>query len=155
MSLEEMRKKIDAVDDQIVRLIAERTRQSQSIGHEKHKSSQPVEDAAREEKVLAHIAAVAREENLDEKEIQRIYRQIIKSSKSVQGVAVATVLARVRKELTARQRPFSISDTLLMLCPVRTSIRFSRWWRREKFPLVLCLSKIPWKGASAASMTSC
>jgi chorismate mutase len=84
MSLEEMRKKIDAADEKIVRLIAERTRQAQIIGEEKKKSRKPVEDRAREEKVFAHIAAIAREENLDEKEILGIYRSIIKTSKSVQ-----------------------------------------------------------------------
>ena len=89
MSMQEMRKKIDEVDDKIVRLIAERIRQSQSIGHEKQKSSKPVEDATREKKVLAHIAAVARAEKLDEREIQNIYQQIIKSSRSVQGITVA------------------------------------------------------------------
>jgi chorismate mutase/prephenate dehydratase len=89
MSLEEMRKKIDEVDDKIVRLIAERIRDSQSIGDEKKKNSKPVEDAAREEKVLAHIKTIAREEKLDEKAIQNIYRQIIKSSKGIQGIEVA------------------------------------------------------------------
>ena len=89
MSLEEMRKKVDEVDDKIVRLIAERIRDSQPIGDEKKKSSQPVEDTAREEKVLAHIKTIAREEKLDEKAIQNIYRQIIKSSKGIQGIEVA------------------------------------------------------------------
>ena len=89
MSLEEMRKKIDETDEKIVRLIAERIRESQSIGDEKKKNSKRVEDAAREEMVLAHIKAIAREEKLDEKEIQNIYRQIIKSSKGIQGIEVA------------------------------------------------------------------
>lgn len=89
MSLDEMRKKIDEADEKIVRLIAERTRQAQAIGREKMKSSRPVEDTAREAKVRAHIAKIAREENLDEKEIINIYQQIIRASKSVQGMAVA------------------------------------------------------------------
>ena len=89
MSLEEMRKKIDEVDDKIVRLIAERIRESQSIGDEKKKNNRQVEDAAREEKVLAHIKAIAHEEKLDEKGIQNIYRQIIKSSRGIQGIEVA------------------------------------------------------------------
>jgi chorismate mutase/prephenate dehydratase len=89
MSLEEMRKKIDNVDEKIVKLIAQRIQQSQAIGDEKRKRSKPIEDAKREEKVLAHIEALAREENLDEKEILSIYRQIIKSSKIVQGIVVA------------------------------------------------------------------
>ena len=89
MSLEEMRKKIDAVDEKIVKLIAQRIQQSQAIGDEKQKSQKPIEDAKREENVLAHIEALARAENLDEKEIVSIYRQIIKSSKIVQGLTVA------------------------------------------------------------------
>ena len=89
MSLEEMRNKIDAVDEKIVKLIAQRIKQSQAIGDEKQKRNKPIEDADREKKVLAHIEALAREENLDEREILGIYRQIIKSSKVVQGLVVA------------------------------------------------------------------
>ena len=80
MSLEEMRKKIDAVDEKIVKLIAQRIQQSQAIGDEKQKSRKPIEDAKREGNVLAHIEALARAENLDEKEILSGYRQIIKLS---------------------------------------------------------------------------
>ena len=89
MSLEEMRKKIDNVDEKIVKLIAQRIQQSQVIGDEKQKRSKPIDDAAREKKVLAHIEALARAENLDEKEMLSIYRQIIRSSKVVQGMVVA------------------------------------------------------------------
>jgi len=73
----------------IVKLIAQRIKQSQAIGDEKQKRNKPIEDADREKKVLTHIEALAREENLDEKEILSIYRQIIKSSKVVQGLVVA------------------------------------------------------------------
>ena len=89
MSLEELRKKIDATDDKIVRLIAERIKQSKSIGVEKHKNGKPIEDTAREQKVLAHIKTIARTEGINEKEIENIYRQIFKSSKDAQGIVVA------------------------------------------------------------------
>jgi chorismate mutase / prephenate dehydratase len=89
MSLEEMRKKVDETDDKIVRLLAERIKQSQSIGKEKYKNGKPIEDTAREEKVLSHIRAVARKEKLNEREIENIYRQIIKSSKGAQGISAA------------------------------------------------------------------
>jgi chorismate mutase/prephenate dehydratase len=89
MSLEELRKKVDATDDKIVRLIAERIRQSKSIGKEKHKNGKPIEDAVREQKVLSHIRAIAQSEGINEKEIENIYRQIFKSSKDVQGIVVA------------------------------------------------------------------
>jgi chorismate mutase/prephenate dehydratase len=89
MSLEELRKKIDEADDRIVKLIAERVRQAQEIGQEKQKKGMQIEDAAREERVLAHVREIARTENLSEKEIEIIYRQIVNLSKSVQGVVVA------------------------------------------------------------------
>ena len=89
MSLEELRNKIDETDDKIVRLIAERIRQSQEIGKEKQKKGKPIDDPSREAKVLAHIREIARTVNLEEKEIESIYQQIIKSSKSVQGIVVA------------------------------------------------------------------
>ncbi len=89
MSLEELRNKIDGTDEQIVRLIAERIRQSQEIGKEKQKQGKPIDDPSREAKVLAHIREIARTLNLEEKEIESIYQQIIKSSKSVQGTVVA------------------------------------------------------------------
>ena len=50
MSLEEMRNKIDAVDEKIVKLIAQRIKQSQAIGDEKQKRSKPIEDANRVKK---------------------------------------------------------------------------------------------------------
>jgi chorismate mutase / prephenate dehydratase len=89
MSLEEMRKKVDETDDKIVWLIAERIRQSQSIGKEKYRNGKPIEDTAREEKVLDHVRAIARKEKLNEREIENIYRQIIKSSKGAQGISAA------------------------------------------------------------------
>jgi chorismate mutase len=129
MSLEEMRNKIDTVDEKIVKLIAQRIKQSQAIGDEKQKSRKPIEDANREKKVLAHIEALAREENLDEKEILGIYRQIIKSSKVVQGWWWPS---RVKSGLTAKRRFFNISDILPAPNPVKVLNLFSNWWNRVK-----------------------
>jgi chorismate mutase/prephenate dehydratase len=89
MSLEEIRKKIDSTDTKIVKLIAERIRQAQEIGQEKQKTGQQIVDLKREIKVLNHIRSVAKRENLNEKDIESIYEQIMKSSKRVQGTIVA------------------------------------------------------------------
>lgn len=89
MSLDELRKKIDAADDRIVRLIAERIRLAEEIGGEKRKQGKQVEDVSREKLVLKHIRDIAREENISQEEIEKIYRQIIAAAKSVEGISVA------------------------------------------------------------------
>jgi chorismate mutase/prephenate dehydratase len=89
MSLEELRRRIDEADAQIVKLIAERIRQAQEIGREKQKEGKQIEDTAREERVLAHVRAIARKEKISEKDVESIYRQIVNISKSVQGTVIA------------------------------------------------------------------
>ncbi len=89
MSLEELRKKIDEADDGIVRLIAERMRRAAEIGVEKKKLGRSVEDLSREDKVLAHVRAVAEQEKISAEGVENVYRQIMNLAKSVEGVTVA------------------------------------------------------------------
>lgn len=89
MSLEESRRKIDATDEHIVKLIAERIRQAQKIGEEKLKNGRPVTDVAREEQVITHVRDLARQENVSELDIETVYREIFEIAKHVQGMIVA------------------------------------------------------------------
>ena len=89
MSLEDLRKKIDVADSQIVELIAERIRQARKIGREKQKAGRQIEDAAREEQVLAHVREIARKERISEKDVENVYRQILNASKRVEGAVIA------------------------------------------------------------------
>lgn len=89
MSLEDLRKKIDVADSQIVELIAERIRQAREIGREKQKAGRQIEDAAREEQVLAHVREIARKERISEKDVENVYRQILNASKRVEGAVIA------------------------------------------------------------------
>lgn len=89
MSLEDLRKKIDEADDGIVRLIAERMRHAAEIGEEKKKLGKQVEDLSREEKVLAHVRAVAEQEKISPEGVENVYRGIISLAKSVEGLTVA------------------------------------------------------------------
>ncbi len=89
MSLEDLRRKIDETDTQIVRLIAERLRIAQEIGKEKKKQGKQVEDSEREKKVLEKVRSIAQEEKISQEDIESIYRQIVTVSKSVQGIVVA------------------------------------------------------------------
>ncbi|MFC1953057.1 prephenate dehydratase [Chloroflexota bacterium] len=89
MSLEELRNEIDEADDKIVRLIAERIRIAEEIGKEKKKLGKQIEDTAREKVVLENIKSIAKDEKISQEGIERVYRQIISTSKSAEGIQVA------------------------------------------------------------------
>ena len=89
MSLEDLRRKIDEADAQVVKLLAERVRIAEEIGKEKQGQNKKVEDREREKVVLERVKGIAREENISPESIEGIYRQIITASRSVQGIVVA------------------------------------------------------------------
>ncbi|MGD1119200.1 MAG: prephenate dehydratase [Dehalococcoidales bacterium] len=89
MNIEELRKKIDEVDAQIVELIAQRQQISREIGKGKNKTSRVIEDRERELRVLTHVRELARGNKISAADIETIYKQIISASKKIQGVAVA------------------------------------------------------------------
>ena len=89
MSLEDLRRKIDEADTKIVQLIAERIRIAQEIGKEKKRQRTQIEDIEREREVLENVRRIAREKNLNQEEIEDIYKQIVTVSKRRQGIVVA------------------------------------------------------------------
>lgn len=89
MSLEDLRKKIDKTDAEIVKLIAERVRIAREIGREKQKEGKQIEDISREKKVIEHVTRIAGEESLNQAGIEAIYRQIMMVTKSLEGTIVA------------------------------------------------------------------
>ncbi len=89
MSLEELRKKIDGVDTDIVRLIAERIRLAEQIGILKREQGQQIEDRQREERILGHIRQLADSQGVNQTDIENVYHHIFAVAKSIQGVTVA------------------------------------------------------------------
>jgi len=89
MSLEDLRKKIDEADSEIVRLIAERIKIAEKIGGEKRKLGKPIEDTAREQSVLEKVRSIAQAENISQEDIESIYQRIMAVSKGTQGITVA------------------------------------------------------------------
>jgi len=89
MKLEELRKKIDAIDKDIIRLIAERISLAEQIGGLKKRQGQQIEDKQREEAILAHIRDIAESRGINQADIESIYRRIFVASKSIQGAIVA------------------------------------------------------------------
>lgn len=89
MSLEDLRKKIDFIDTEIVRLIGERVMTAREIGEEKRVEGRRVNDQVREAEVLSHIKSIAGSESLNPEIIENIYRQIITACRRTQGAEVA------------------------------------------------------------------
>ena len=89
MNLDELRRKIDETDANIVRLISERIMIAREIGEQKKERGKQINDRAREKEVLEHIKSLARAENISEEAIESIYQEIVTACKRTQGKEVA------------------------------------------------------------------
>lgn len=75
-SLEEVRAKIDRIDDEIIKLIAERgTYVAQASAFKKNEES--VKDTGRVEKVIAKVKSKAEEYGADLDMVEALYREMI------------------------------------------------------------------------------
>ena len=76
MSLDELRREIDRIDSQILRLLNKRAAAAVKIGRAKRKNRSPVRDPQREDMVLKRVKKL-NNGPLSRKEIETIYRRII------------------------------------------------------------------------------
>lgn len=77
LDLEEIRQRIDDVDRRLVALLAERSRLVGEVVHYKRANHMGVVDRSREDRMLARIAEVAKDEGLDPRVAQQVLRTII------------------------------------------------------------------------------
>ncbi len=82
MSIESMRKEIDAVDDQLVALLKARFDLSRAIGEEKKKKDLPVYDAEREAALLSRLEEAAAPYG---GEVRVLYEKIMELSRKLQA----------------------------------------------------------------------
>jgi chorismate mutase len=83
MDIADWRKKIDALDEQIVKLLNERAACAVAIGEVKRKSGAAIYEPQREQQVIAH----ARKSNpgpLADEQVQDIYERIMDVMRSLQ-----------------------------------------------------------------------
>jgi chorismate mutase / prephenate dehydratase len=83
MSLEEHRKRIDELDQEIIRLINERTAVAAEIGKEKAAAGKPVFDAKREAQVFEKVISL-NEGPIGNDALRGIYREIISGNYALQ-----------------------------------------------------------------------
>jgi chorismate mutase len=82
--IKQLRKRIDEVDEQILRSLSKRTEICRSIGSVKEKHGFPIQDFPRESDVYARIRERAAELGLDPSHVEAIYREIVNMCSAVQ-----------------------------------------------------------------------
>ncbi len=89
MSLDELRGRIDEIDNSIVDLIAERQKIAGAVGKAKMAKGLPVTDPAREKLVLDNVRNLAAKKGVSPDAVAGIYQDLIKLAKTVEGINVA------------------------------------------------------------------
>lgn len=83
MDIEDWRRKIDAVDEQLVLLLNERTKAALEIGKLKQKAAMAIYEPGRERAVFDHVIAV-NPGPLPNDQLQDIYERIIDVMRALQ-----------------------------------------------------------------------
>ena len=79
----ELRQQIDAIDEEVIRLLKKRMGISKEVGKLKEELHIPVEDKGREEEIIHRLTQQAGQ-NLTEEQLIRIFTAVFKSSKQIQ-----------------------------------------------------------------------
>ena len=75
-----LRRKIDEIDEQILRFLKERVEVSRSIGKTKREQGIPVRDYEREDELYTNVMRRASKLGLNPQEVKAVYREIIAMS---------------------------------------------------------------------------
>ena len=81
--IQTLRKQIDDLDEEIIRLLKTRMQISKKVGLLKEKLHIPIEDKSRENEIIDRLTSKAGE-NLSEEQLIRIFTAVFKTSKQVQ-----------------------------------------------------------------------
>jgi chorismate mutase len=82
--IKKLRRRIDEIDEQILRFLGERSEICRSIGLLKTDNDMPIIDPYRENQVYRNIREKASDFGLDAEQVEAIYRQIVNMCSSVQ-----------------------------------------------------------------------
>ena len=85
--LEDWRKRIDEIDQQLLKLLNERSRCAVEIGHIKKKARLPAWHPEREMEILSNVAKANRGP-LDDAAIRRLFERIIDEARSLERHAM-------------------------------------------------------------------
>jgi len=83
MDIADWRRKIDAIDRELVRLLNERARCVAEIGRIKRANGLPIQEASREQEVLQN-ALGSNQGPLNDAELRRVFQQIVEEGRDLQ-----------------------------------------------------------------------
>jgi chorismate mutase len=86
MDISDWRKRIDAIDSELVRLFSERSQCAIEIGKIKRALNLPVYDPSREKEIIAQIAA-SNPGPLDADALKRLFERILDESRRIERLA--------------------------------------------------------------------
>jgi chorismate mutase len=87
LDIEDWRDEIDRIDEELVRLLNERSKCCIEIGHIKREIGQPVYSPSREKQVIEHVTSV-NAGPLDAEAMQRLFERIIDESRHIERVMI-------------------------------------------------------------------
>ncbi len=85
VSIKELRKKIELIDAEIIKMLARRQSLSKNIGKLKAKNALKIKDTNRETELKQLHASLSEKYHLDNTCIQQLFKIIINESKKIQG----------------------------------------------------------------------
>jgi len=77
MCIEELRKKIDKIDDKIINLLSERLKYAIDISKYKKQNNIKIKQENREKQIFDRIEKLAEQKNISVFFVKKLYRQII------------------------------------------------------------------------------
>jgi chorismate mutase len=84
--LDTLRRRIDDLDEQLVRLLSERASCALEIGHEKKLAGLDIYQPAREAEVLGHVQSINKGP-LDDQAMKRLFERIIDEARRLERIA--------------------------------------------------------------------
>lgn len=84
--LDALRRRIDELDEQLVRLLSERAACALEIGHEKKLAGMDIYQPSREAEVLAHVQSI-NPGPLDNGAIRRLFERVIDEARRLERIA--------------------------------------------------------------------
>jgi chorismate mutase len=88
--LDELRKRIDDIDEQLVKLLSARAQCALQIGHEKRSAGLEVYQPSREAEVLGHVQRI-NTGPLDNDAVKRLFERIIDEARRLERIADGAV----------------------------------------------------------------
>ena len=86
--LDDLRRRIDELDEMLVRLLSARAACALEIGHEKKRRQMDIYQPGREAEVLAHVQSLNRGP-LDDGAIRRLFERIIDEARRLERISEA------------------------------------------------------------------